>query len=291
MRNNFIKLLNKHNDINNDKCYLLVGDVGYSVIEGFEKKFSNYYLNVGVAEQNMASIAAGIASENNTVFIYSIANFPTFRAAEQIRNTIDYHNLNVTVVSIGGGLEYGNLGYSHHAIQDYGLMRLFPNFTILSPIDDEELNRAFKFCIKNSGPKYLRLSKKKSINIVKDKINFNFNRIQKSKNKLAIISTGRVSYELIHQKHLKKFNIYTCPIWGEKYKKNISTFLKNYKTIFTIEDHLSSSGFGSFLSECCEEFNLNTQIKRLSLSTKVIGKVGSEQELWSISNFDRFRIE
>ena len=77
MRNKFIQLLNKHNDINNNKCYLLVGDVGYSVIEDFEKKFSNYYLNVGVAEQNMASIAAGIASENNTVFIYSIANFPT----------------------------------------------------------------------------------------------------------------------------------------------------------------------------------------------------------------------
>jgi len=291
MRNKFIQLLNKHNDINNNKCYLLVGDVGYSVIEDFEKKFSNYYLNVGVAEQNMASIAAGIASENNTVFIYSIANFPTFRAAEQIRNTIDYHNFNVIIVSIGGGLEYGNLGYSHHAIQDYGLMKLFPNFTLLSPCDDDELDSAFKYCVRHKGPKYLRLSKKKSINLKKQKITKNFNLVQKCNSKTAIISTGRVLHELTQQKHLKNYNIYSCPLWGEKFKKDISSFLKNFKYIFSVEDHLSSSGFGSFLSECCEEFNVKTKIKRLTLKNSIIGKVGSEQELWSYSNFDQFKIE
>lgn len=291
MRNKFIQLLNKHNDINNKKCYLLVGDVGYSVIEDFEKKFSNYYLNVGVAEQNMASIAAGIASENNTVFIYSIANFPTFRAAEQIRNTIDYHNFNVTIVSIGGGLEYGNLGYSHHAIQDYGLMKLFPNFTLLAPCDDDELDAAFKYCVRHKGPKYLRLSKKNSINLKKQKINKNFNLVQKCNSKTAIISTGRVLHELTQQKHLKNYNIYSCPLWGEKFKKNISSFLKNFKYIFSVEDHLSSSGFGSFLTECCEEFNVKTKIKRLTLKNSIIGKVGSEQELWSYSNFDQFKIE
>ena len=292
MRNKFINLLINHNKKTKNKSFLLVGDVGYSVIEDFEQLYPQYYLNVGVAEQNMASLAAGIASEDNSVFIYSIANFPTFRAAEQIRNTIDYHNYNVTVVAIGGGLEYGNLGYSHHAIQDYGLMRLFPNMTILSPGDDEELEDVFYFCVKQKGPKYLRLSKKKSFNYKKKRVNQHFNLLHKHSNpKTALISTGRISYEASKQNRFKESDIYSCPIWGEQYKKKISAILKKYKIVYCMEDHLPSSGFGSFLAECCIEHCPNTKIKRFSLSNSIIGKVGTEQELWSYSNFDQLKIE
>ena len=93
----------------------------------------------------MTSIAAGLASEGYHVFTYSIANFPTFRCAEQIRNDVDYHNLPVTVVSVGGGVGYGNLGYSHHAIQDYGLMRMMPNFKIASPGDLNEVKSVLNY--------------------------------------------------------------------------------------------------------------------------------------------------
>ena len=119
MRDTFIEYLTELAE-NNKNIFLLVGDVGYNVVEKFQKKFPDRYLNVGVAEQNMTGIAAGLATEGYHVFTYSIANFPTFRCAEQIRNDIDYHNLPVTVVAVGGGVAYGNLGYSHHAIQDYG---------------------------------------------------------------------------------------------------------------------------------------------------------------------------
>ena len=131
MRNIFI---NKLTDLakNNKNIFLLVADIGYGVVEEFQNKYPDRFLNVGVAEQNMTGIAAGLAAEGYHVFTYSIANFPTFRCAEQIRNDIDYHNLPVTVVSVGGGVAYGNLGYSHHAVQDYGLMRMMPNFTSIS---------------------------------------------------------------------------------------------------------------------------------------------------------------
>ena len=112
---------------------LIVGDLGYSVIEPFAEMFPERFINAGVAEQNMTGLAAGMASEGYHVFTYSIANFPTFRCAEQIRNDVDYHNLPVTVVSVGGGLAYGSLGYSHHAVQDYALIRSFPNMLIASP--------------------------------------------------------------------------------------------------------------------------------------------------------------
>lgn len=283
MRNKFIEYLINHNTYKKNKSYLLVGDVGFSVIENFKKLFPRYYLNVGVAEQNLASIAAGIASEGGHVFTYSIANFPTFRCAEQIRNTIDYHNLNVTIVSIGGGLEYGSLGYSHHAIQDYALMRIFPNMTILSPCDDDELKLCINYCFKKKGPKYLRLSKNNYKKIKKLKVNKHFNQINlKTGNDTCILSTG---CSIRDYTNINEHDSYTCPIWGEKYKKNISLFLNNYKKIFVIEDHIFSSGFGSFIMECCEENNLDIKIKKKCLPNKIIGKVGSEIELKEIAKF------
>ena len=129
MRDIFIKKLCEKSK-KNKKIFLIVGDLGFSVIEKYKNKFSNRFVNAGVSEQNMMGMAAGVASENMHVFVYSIANFPTFRCAEQIRNDVDYHNLPVTIVSVGAGVSYGHLGYSHHALQDYGLMRLFPNMLI-----------------------------------------------------------------------------------------------------------------------------------------------------------------
>ena len=112
----------------------------------------------------MAGLASGLAIKGFHVFIYSIANFSTFRCAEQIRNDIDYHNLSVTVVSVGSGLGYGNLGYSHHAIQDYSLMRSFPNTLIAAPSNNQEVEGAIDYLLKNPQPSYLRLDKSLELN-------------------------------------------------------------------------------------------------------------------------------
>ena len=93
----------------NKKIVLLVGDLGYNVIEPFKKEFPDRFYNAGVSEQSMIGIASGLALNGYHVFVYSIANFSTFRCAEQIRNDVDYHNLPVTIVSVGSGLGYGNL--------------------------------------------------------------------------------------------------------------------------------------------------------------------------------------
>ena len=157
-RNSFFDEMYKISKINN-RIVFLTADISAYSLPKFRKDFPKRFFNVGIAEQNMAGIAAGIASEGYHVFIYSIANFPTFRCAEQIRNDIDYHNFNVTIVSAGAGLSYGSLGYSHHALQDYALMRSFPNMEIISPGDDNELQDSLNYSFKNPGPKYLRLEK------------------------------------------------------------------------------------------------------------------------------------
>ena len=132
MRKIFIKELTNLNN-NKRNIYLVINDLGFNVIEPFKNKFPKRCFNAGVSEQSMMGMSAGIASEKCHTFVYSIANFSTFRCAEQIRNDVDYHKLPVTIVSVGSGVGYGNLGYSHHALQDYALMRSFPNMLILSP--------------------------------------------------------------------------------------------------------------------------------------------------------------
>ncbi len=118
----------------------------------------------------MMGMAAGIASEKCNVFVYSIANFSTFRCAEQIRNDIDYHKLPVTIVSVGSGVGYGNLGYTHHALQDYSLMRNFPNLLILSPGNNNELVSILNY-IKKTTTSYLRLDKNEHKDIKSKKNN------------------------------------------------------------------------------------------------------------------------
>jgi len=142
-----------------DNIALVVGDLGYSVVERFADRFPDRFINAGVAEQNMTGLAAGMASEGYHVFTYSIANFPTFRCAEQIRNDVDHHRLAVTVVAVGGGVAYGALGYSHHAVQDYALMRSMPNMTIAAPGDPLETRACLRWLVANPGPSYLRLGK------------------------------------------------------------------------------------------------------------------------------------
>src|SRR5881398_4149615 len=97
-----------------ERITLVVGDLGFGVIEPFARRFPDRFLNAGVAEQNMTGIAAGMALSGKVVFAYSIANFPTLRCLEQIRNDICHHDASVVVVSVGCGLNYGALGVTHH---------------------------------------------------------------------------------------------------------------------------------------------------------------------------------
>lgn len=138
---------------------LVVGDLGYSVVEPFAARFPGQYVNAGVAEQNMTGLAAGLALAGRIVFTYSIANFPTLRCIEQVRNDVCYHNLPVTVVAVGGGFAYGALGVSHHATEDLAIMRALPNMTVFAPGDPLEAGLATRAAATQPGPCYLRLGK------------------------------------------------------------------------------------------------------------------------------------
>jgi transketolase len=285
MRNAFIDELVLQASTN-ERIVLIVGDLGYSVVEPFADRFPNRFINAGVAEQNMMGLAAGMASEGYQVFVYSIANFPTFRCAEQIRNDVAYHNLPVTVVAVGGGLGYGNLGYSHHAIQDYGLMRMMPNILIAAPGDPMEVKGCLRYLIDNPQPSYLRLGKAGERSIHKSipsvspgewlKISGNLN------SNRAILTPG-CALELANNSLMVERGdvaLFSLPLWGMHFKKNQHSQMARLKELITIEDHLEDCGFGSWILESL--MNISGDVPKIttrSLNSDICGFVGTQKIL------------
>jgi len=292
MRNTFIKKITEAAELN-PNIVLIVGDLGYSVIEEFQEKFPDRFFNAGISEQNMASMAAGLASEGYHVFIYSIANFPTFRCAEQLRNDVGYHNLPVTVVTVGGGLSYGNLGYSHHAIQDFGLMRLFPEFVIASPGDPIETEMCLDYLLNNPGPSYLRLKKAGEPNYnseSKSLLPGIWNKVNLSMNKKIFLATSgglHIAQQIIDSNsEFSNFGLYSCPIWGAKYKNLQQSQIDKFDEIITVEDHLLDCVFGYCIRESITDSNSQIKIINKALSQNVIGKVGTEDYLLKQGGFN-----
>ena len=142
-----------------ERINLIVGDLGFGVVETFAQRFPTRFFNAGVAEQNMTGIATGLALSGKVVFTYSIANFPTLRCLEQVRNDVCYHNANVKIVAVGGGFAYGSLGMSHHATEDLAIMRVLPGMVVVAPGDPVEAELATRAIVEAQGPCYLRLGR------------------------------------------------------------------------------------------------------------------------------------
>jgi transketolase len=290
MRNKFIKKLVEHAKYN-ENIALIVGDLGYSVVEEFADQFPERFFNAGVAEQNMAGLSAGLASEGLHVFAYSIANFPTFRCAEQIRNDIDYHRLPVTMVSVGAGLSYGNMGYSHHAIQDMGLMRLFPNMLIAAPADPNEVDSCLEYLIKNRQTSYLRLGKSGEANLTEIINEIKPGAIYRQRlgrlDRKIILTTGaalELAYKLVESGKIEDHSIYTMPLWGQMTRSMQGGMLDMHDEVITVENHILDGGFGSWLSECSRS-NSN-KIRKFHINSDVMYQSASNQKL-----LDKFIVE
>ena len=293
MRNAFIDELAALAELH-PQIALVVGDLGFSVVEPFADRFPDRFINAGVAEQNMAGVSAGMASEGYHVFMYSIANFPTFRCAEQIRNDIDYHNLSVTVVSVGGGVAYGPLGYSHHAVQDYALMRCMPNMLIAAPGDPMEVRSCIRYLVDNPQPSYLRLGKagEKCLHsqppVIEPGRWVLVKAGEKSDKYVTFLTTGAAIQGLLGQDGdfpaELQHSIYSLPLWGMKWKNLQREQTRSFEKIISVEDHLADGGFGSFLLESMSSAcHRDTELIIKALDSQVCGVVGTQSALWALS--------
>jgi len=137
----------------------LTGDLGFMALEPLQQALGNRFINAGVAEQNMISVAAGLAAQSLDVWVYSIAPFCYARPFEQIRNDITFHKLPVKLIGNGGGYGYGVMGPTHHAVEDYGVLLTLPHMSVYVPAFDQDMDAVIARAGANSGPAYIRMGR------------------------------------------------------------------------------------------------------------------------------------
>lgn len=292
MRNHLINKITEFAG-QNENIMLITADLGFSVIEKFKERFPNRYINVGIAEQNMATVAAGLALEGNTVFIYSIGNFPTLRCIEQIRNDICYHNANVKILAVGSGFAYGTLGMTHHATEDLAIMRALPNMKVFTPCDSISAEAIAQDICKINGPCYVRLERGGEPEIFSQNEKFEIGKLKEIRKgyDIAVITIGTVINEAIkaadilreQNNYISVYSVYSLkPID----KEQILEIAKKYNYIITVEEHQITGGLGSIIAEIIAENNMNTKIIRLGLNDEFTSVVGNQEYLREIYKID-----
>lgn len=275
---------------NDDRIYLLTGDLGYSVLEPFREEFPDRFLNVGIAEQNMVAVATGLAREGKKVFTYSIGNFATMRAMEQIRYDVAYHSADVIIVSVGAGYAYGPLGPSHHATEDVAMMRCIPNMIVASPADPLEAASVVDFFIEHSGPGFLRLNKagerclhdKQVIDVGPDKL---LPILEGSDT--VVLSHGAITSLMVDeiQASNSTFALYSCPFASGFTSVTARYLVDSYRQVVTVEEHQKSGGFGSAILEMFADaraagFIANIPpVRRIAIEDQFVSVSGSQEFL------------
>lgn len=288
MRNIFINEVCKAAE-NNPNLWLVTADLGYSILEPFSNNFPDRFVNVGVAEQNMIGIAAGLALSGCQVVTYSIVNFSTFRCLEQIRNDVCYHNANVKIVGVGGGYAYGSQGYTHHGIEDLTVMMSLPNIDVLAPADPTEAKLAARSVLDESGPAYVRLGKSGEPDIHNSEIIFSRGKIIEVRRgeKILIIATGTLLSEAMKASDLLEAKGHNISVWSSPWlapfdKESINMAARSYDLIITAEENSNSGGLGSAVAKVIAS-SRNPRAKQIISAIPNTLEPVSGSEIWSRS--------
>ncbi len=266
---------------------LVTGDLGFGVLKPFWEQCPDQFTNAGIAEQNMASMAAGMAMEGKTVFIYSIGNFPTLRCLEQIRNDCAYHQADVKIVCIGGGFVYGSLGMSHQATEDLAILRALPDILVMAPADLVEAEECTKALARQKGTGYLRLGRGEEKRIHEKIENFQIGKAIKVHDgeRTVIFSTGAIFEEVMRayeELREKGYNpaVYTFPTVKPIDRETIENAAKNFDIVVTVEEHNIIGGFGGAVAEVMAEMKeRKARLLRIGLNDEYSIRVGDQKYL------------
>lgn len=276
---------------NDPDLYLITADLGFGVLEKFQKAFPKRFFNAGIAEQNMAAVATGLALEGKQVYIYSIGNFPTLRCLEQVRNLICYHEANVKIIATGGGFSYGTLGMTHHATEDLSIMRSLPNMRVYAPADAKEALACLQDMYNSNAPCYLRLARghepdqhEKSAKIVVDDINsLSFGEDVNILTTGTILSEGKKLKDLLSAEGLS-VGLHSLSRL-KPFEPKLLEPLNKSKIIVTMEDHNIIGGLGSLVSESFDLTQSKPLIIKLGLPDCYSSEVGIQEYLRGFYGF------
>jgi transketolase len=266
---------------------LLTGDLGFSVLEPFARRFPERFLNAGVAEQNMTGLAVGMALSGKIVFTYSIANFPTLRCLEQLRNDACYHGASVKVVSVGAGFSYGALGVSHHATEDMAVMRALPGMTVVCPASPLEAAHATGAVAAAPGPCYLRLGKAGEAELHPGPISFELGKALalREGRDLAILSCGSILKPCLEAaKALESRGLSTRVLSMHTVKpvdrEAVLAAAAETRAVLSVEEHCVVGGLGSAVAEVlAQDSPRRVPFRILGIPDGFCRKVGSQDFL------------
>jgi transketolase len=292
MRFVFVNELIKYSKKNKD-IYLITSDLGYRAFEKFAKLFPKRFINVGVSENNMIGIAAGMAANGKKIFVYSILPFVVFRSLEQIRNNIIHNNLDVNIIGAGGGFSYNVQGISHNTSEDISVLRSLPNLSVHNPGSRLEAEFVLKSMFRINKPSFARLGKSPEMDFYNKKINNVNDLIITKGNDLTIFTTGNIlenvykavkKLEKIKGYKIKLISVPTLKPVNEKFIiKSIST-----SKVLSIEENVNIGGLGSVIANSIFKYKKNRKIHFQSLSLKDIihNKIGSQNYLRKINKLN-----
>lgn len=273
----------------------LVADNGAIVYDQYRKDFPQRFINFGISEANMVSVAAGLASCGKIPFAYTISCFLTMRAFEQIRNDVCLQKMNVKLVGIGAGFVYSNLGPTHHATKDIAIMRTLPYMTIFSPASPLEAKKVTAAAAQIKGPVYIRLSTAGTPEVYKEDYKFKVGEgiTLRQGTDAAIIATGAIVYEACQAAdELKKLGIpvrlINMPTLKPLDKEIIIKAACDTRVILIVEEHTILGGLGSAVSEVIlENINIPIKFKRLGLNGVFPEGYGTYQEMKEMNGLSK----
>jgi transketolase len=272
------------------KVFIVVADISPAAsMVPFREKYPDHFINVGVAEQSMIGICAGLALRGCTAFAYTIANFSIYRPFEQVRDDLCYQNLPVTVVGVGGGVAYSNLGGTHYTQEDIAVMSALPNMSIIAPCDPLETEAATWACARHSGPVYLRLGKAGEPDFTSEALEpFTFGKLRmlKEGSNVCILSYGPImksAFELAERIEKKRghpvavFSAHTLkPLDTDRIEK----IMADFETVVVIEEHSKHGGLGAQVKQIAWECQAKCKLHTFGLKDEFIHLYGSQMDLW-----------
>lgn len=268
-----------------ERVMLLTGDLGFMILEEFEKRLPDRYVNCGVGEQNMVGVATGLAEAGFVPFVYSIATFATLRPYEFIRNGPALHKLPVRIIGVGGGFDYGHNGITHFALEDYAVMRTQPGITTVAPADADQARTALHATVDLPGPVYFRISKRgDALPGLDGRFGLGGLTTVREGGDAAILAIGSIAHEAVAAaallaEHNIDVTVALVPSFNPSPIDEIAVLLSELPAVLTVEAHYRDGGLGSLVAETIAERGLDCRLLRAGVGRMPVGESGSQKFL------------
>jgi transketolase len=289
MRSTFVKTLVELAR-ERENIFLLTADLGFKLFDEFRSEFSDRFVNVGVAEQNMVGIGAGLSLSGKNVYCYSMIPFLILRTLEFIRVDLCYQNLNVKLIGVGGGLTYGLEGMTHHAIEDIAIARALPNLSVAAPGDPVEARGIIRESVNYQGPLYIRLGGNNDPVIHKDgqEVSIGKGIVVKEGGDITLFCTGgtlsaaKASLEIVEKERGLRATLISVHTIKPLDTELVSMHAKKSHAVFTVEDHSVIGGLGSAVGETLLDQGYQGVFHRIGLPDQYSPIVGRSNHLKQI---------